>query len=625
MQLAIEQQSLSVEDSSARMSVIISLPRPQSNAAMVGDAMTGEAAMTLITEDQKNEVRQKIKGLGGKLKRSFSALGMVAADMPLARLAELSADPAIDYISPDRAVASASNGHLETEEGALNIRALVQGTTVDGRGIGVAILDSGIDQNHNLLKPSTGHAGVVYRKDFTGTGTVNDPYGHGTHVASIVAGSATVGNGAYRGIAPNASLLDLTVLDQNGQGTTCNVMAAINWCITNKAAYNIRVINLSLGTSPKDDHFHDPLCSAVYSAFTNGIVVVASAGNLGKDAQGRKVYGGINSPAIDPTVITVGALNTFGTDARSDNVVTTYSSRGPTRSYSVDIYGRRKYENYIKPDLVAAGNRIIGARSNGKIGGGNNILSIAPTLATGSYQNISDKLMYLSGTSMAAPIVTGAVVLMLQVNPSLTPNLVKTILCYTAQTLNGANTLEQGAGQVNIDGAVRIAKLMRTDLANLYYGDALLIGALPSPQASTISNQTAVWGQGVITNYCFLYGSALITKWQPVYANANEMDWVTWYQNSQLYYNPNLITSGVSINSGALTHSFSTYLATGQVFASGVVLGEGVVLSDGTVLGDGVVLGEGVILSDGVVLGDGKIRVSASFYGDDTAAMQPVP
>ena len=150
----------------------------------------------------------------------------------------------------------------------------------------------------------------------------------------------------------------LKALGSLGTGTSANVIAAIDWAIANKASKNIRVINMSLGTPVRDSYLTDPLCLAARRAVNAGIVVVASAGNRGKDLLGNKQYGTIGSPGIEPSVITVGAANTLGTDIRSDDTVATYSSRGPTRGYRT-INGVRKYDNLIKPDVIASGNKII--------------------------------------------------------------------------------------------------------------------------------------------------------------------------------------------------------------------------------------------------------------------------
>ena len=116
---------------------------------------------------------------------------------------------------------------------------------------------------------------------------------------------------------------------------------------------------MSLGTPSIESWRNDPLCRAARKLVDAGIVVVAAAGNNGKDAAGNKIYGAIHSPGNDPSVITVGASNTFGTDARNDDGIATYSSRGPTRSYYTNTSGTRVYDHLIKPDLVAPGNKVV--------------------------------------------------------------------------------------------------------------------------------------------------------------------------------------------------------------------------------------------------------------------------
>jgi subtilisin family serine protease len=142
-----------------------------------------------------------------------------------------------------------------------------------------------------------------------------------------------VSNGKYIGIAPKANIVNLRVLNSQGIGTVSGVLSALDWILTNRTTYNIRVVNMSLGVSAISSYEDDPICLAARKLVDAGVVVVAAAGNNGKNGAGQKIYGQIHSPGIEPSVLTVGAVNTFGTDNRSDDTIATYSSRGPTRSY----------------------------------------------------------------------------------------------------------------------------------------------------------------------------------------------------------------------------------------------------------------------------------------------------
>ncbi len=559
--------------------------------------------------------QEKLALLGGRIKQQHGEMGLVTIEAPRTAIRHLAAQGSIAYVSPDRPVAAM--GHIENTTGTTAVRKAISGITeVTGRNVGIAIIDSGVDDWHNRLYNN--EPGVAYQKDFTGSGSYRDNYGHGTHVASLAAGIDDNWTEDYSGLSNKSKLVSLRVLNSLGLGTASNVVAAIDWCVTNKASYNIRVINLSLGTSAKDSYKTDPLCLAARRAHNAGIVVVASAGNKGKDLLGNKMYGGINSPGIEPSVITVGAANTYGTDVRSDDTIATFSSRGPTRGYTT-VNGVRKYDNLIKPDLVAPGNRLIAAAAG--YYGGNTLLSLIPSLLAKDGA-IDERMMYLSGTSMSAPVVAGAVAMMLEVNPNLTPSLVKAILMYSAQPLNNFNMLEQGAGLLNVDGAVRLAKLVKSTLPTSN-GAALLTASLPTSQTSTIAGQSVKWGQGAITTFGFLSGSALMSNWQSVYASGQILGDAATYANSTL----SLVTgktSGVTLKSGAITVKANGVIlgdSVNAIFASGQVLGDGTILGDGVILGDGIILGDGVILGDGTTRADTTLRSTSAFLGDNTPSM----
>jgi subtilisin family serine protease len=466
---------------------------------------------------------------------------------------------------------------------------------LNGTGIGIAILDSGIYTSHHSLRSSTYQSRVVANVDFTGEGTTADLDGHGTHVASLAAGNSDISYGSYTGIAPAANLINVRVLNSQGQGSTSGVIAGIDWCVSNKAQYNIRVMNISLGTTAVDSYLDDPLCLAVRRAFSAGIVVCVAAGNLGKDEAGQKLYGSIHSPGIEPSAITVGAANTHGSDNRISDSVATYSSRGPTRGYYTDTNGVRHYDNLIKPDLIAPGNKLIGAQSPN-----NRLATENPALDVAVSSNPGRKMMRMSGTSMSTPIVAGAAALLLQRNPALTPNLVKAILEYTAQPLSGYNNFEQGAGLLNIEGAVRFAAAVRQDLTGLAVGSPLL-ATYPPVTSTTIANKTFSWGRGIVQKWNVIYGSVLLTKFHGIYAHGV------------------LLAEGVLLSEGTLIADGSL-LADGVLATDGVILSDGTLLESGSLLADGVMLGDGSLISDGVLLGDGVVMSDSVLIGSAAAA-----
>jgi len=201
------------------------------------------------------------------------------------------------------------------------------------------------------------NSAVAYAQSFVPGEGVDDLYGHGTHVAGMIAGNGANSSGAgylnnIHGVAPGVSLINLKVLDQNGASTDSQVIQAIEAAIQLKDTYNIKVINLSLGRPIYESYKLDPLCLEVEKAWQAGITVVVAAGNGGRDnSAGTLGYATIMAPANDPLVITVGAMNTGSTPARSDDVMATYSSKGPTLA-----------DHVVKPDLVAPGNLIYSVR-----------------------------------------------------------------------------------------------------------------------------------------------------------------------------------------------------------------------------------------------------------------------
>src|SRR4051812_29964895 len=346
---------------------------------------------------------------------NLDIIGGVALDLPNGVIKQLESRPEIFQIHDDRPTES-HNFRTAVTVGATVVRSTYG---YKGDGIGVAVIDSGVTSWHDdLTKGSVyktfpyGNQRVAKFVDFVGGRTLPyDDNGHGTHVAGIIAGNGydsgsgkagiIAGNGydsgsEKAGIAPNASIVSLKVLDGNGQGSISNVIAALNWVATNYQAYNIRVINLSVGAPIRESYWTDPLTLACKRVAELGITVVTAAGNRGKDATGRLMYGGITAPGNAPWVLTVGASSTQGTPTRADDVMADYSSSGPT---AIDFAA--------KPDLVAPGTGTVSLLSTGSLFAATKLTS----LIAGSGFSANKPYLALSGTSMAAPVVSGTVAL----------------------------------------------------------------------------------------------------------------------------------------------------------------------------------------------------------------------
>lgn len=426
--------------------------------------------------------------------RRLDIINAVVLDLPNAAIAQLEARPEIFRVHYNRPTGN-FNYRTSVTVGARTVNYTLGYT---GAGVGVAVIDSGIATWHDDLSGTNGSPDypygdqrVVHFVDFVnGQTQPYDDNGHGTHVSGIIAGNGFDSRGEKSGIAPNASIVSLKVLDANGVGTIGSMIAALDWVAANYQTYNIRVVNMSVGARITESYWTDPLTLAAKAVVERGIVVVGAAGNFGRNAQGNLQYGGITAPANAPWVLTVGASSTQGTLTRTDDVMAPYSSAGPTR---IDFGA--------KPDLVAPGTGTVSLAASGStfystkaqyLVDGKPVLGYKPYLS-------------LSGTSMAAPVVTGSVALMLQANPALTPNLVKAILQYTAQQYPGYNSLRQGAGFLNTLGAVRLARFYAANAVGsrlpvqkvwskqIVWGNHRISGGYINPKANAWASNV-IWG-----------------------------------------------------------------------------------------------------------------------------------
>jgi serine protease AprX len=446
-----------------------------------------------------------------KFAKENGRLGIIngqVLDLPNGLLKQLASNPNVFRVHYDRPI-GAHNYRTSVTTGA---RFVTDFLGFNGNGIGVAVIDSGIASWHDDLTNRTtklypyGNQRVAKFVDFVNGRTLPyDDNGHGSHVAGIILGNGYDSNGEKSGMAPGASLVSLKVLDAFGKGTISNIIAALDWIVTNGKTYNVRVVNMSVGAGVYESYWTDPLTLATKKVTDTGITVVAAAGNMGKNAAGQLQYGAITAPGNAPWVLTVGASSTMGTLTRLDDEMASYSSSGPT---FVDFAA--------KPDLVAPGTGTISLA----VPGSTFYTTKAQYLVKGKLLTANMPYLALSGTSMAAPVVTGTVALMLQANPNLTPNLIKAILQYTAQRYPNYSALRQGAGFLNSLGAVRLARYYATATAGakmptqivwskeIIWGNHRLTGGYINPTANAWGN-TVIWGTATIaeTNKNVVWGT----------------------------------------------------------------------------------------------------------------------
>jgi serine protease AprX len=492
--------------------------------AMVTDQVP---ASYIIQAASLDAARAAVRAAGGTITHELGIIDAVGAQLTPAQSDKLRANRALT-LSKDASVkvagVSPSYAVRQTMANALHAMGIT------GQGVGIAFVDTGL-----WATPLAGYDAI---RNVVST-SIPDDSGHGTHVTSIAASANITADGTYLGIAPRASWITIKTFGADGRGTYANTIRGLDWILVNKTKYNIRVVNMSFGATAQSYYWNDPLNRAVMKLWQAGIVVVASAGNNGPYAQS------ITVPGNNPYVITVGAMtdNYTPTNARDDRLAS-FSSTGPT------------YEGFVKPEIVAPGGHITGVMTKNQA-------------IPKAHREFHDGGNYftMSGTSQSAAVVSGVVALMLQAQPSLTPNQVKCKLmssAFAAVDSSGKlayTVFQQGAGQVNALAAVfnpytscgNVGLDIAADLAGTrHYGGPAHQKAdgtfyLVDAAGQQINQQGYIWNNGYLWNQGFLWSNGYI--WSNGYLWNNGYVWSNGYVwNNGTLWNQSFMPSTASVS-----------------------------------------------------------------------------
>ena len=467
-----------------------------------------------VARGHENDVIKAIARHGGRIRSQHPSINGLAADISGADVADL-VKHGVVAITRDHPVRLSSTPleqlTLDAQPQPMSVSTLRSTlglppgdannltTGINGSGVGIAIIDSGIAPSADFGNRIKGFFDFTQlNADGTpGTPAPYDDLGHGTHIAGLIASAGAPPSYMFQGIAPKANLVVVKVLDNQGASTTSRVIAAIEFIVRNQRSLGVQVINLSMGHPVTAPAKFDPLVQAIENAVRHNIVVVVAAGNDGPG------YASVNSPGNAPSAITVGAANGKTTVTRGDDYVPSFSSRGPTW-----------YDGLAKPDVVAPGVNLFSDAALGST------LANNPAYPQETVDGMA--LLDLSGTSMAAAVATGVIALELDANPNqsqypLRANAAKAILEYTAVRITSIDALTQGTGQINAAGAVQLASSVNTLAPSQTWW--LQSGVSGS---SAIGSNTYNWAQNII------WGTSLLTGQFVFYNNVAWLNNIIW-------------------------------------------------------------------------------------------------
>src|SRR4051812_37018663 len=433
----------------------------RSPAAVVDPALrTVHGTASVIVSGARSTELAVVKA-GGTITRELPIVGGYAAKVPANDLNTIARVPGVKAITWDRPT------HVQSAPGATNNIPSVYkkatsgdklaGVGGSGFGVNVALIDTGVtalpDIANSIVPVTPDVLGLGNQSclNLAGDATCDDLYGHGTFMAGIIAGNGAASNGKYVGMAPGAGIISIKVAGATGASDVSTLIAALQWVVQNKATYNIRVLNLSLGTDSTQSYSVDPLDYAAEKAWQAGIVVNVAASNRGPAAST------ISDPANDPFVITVGAIDDKGTNGPGDDALPNFTGRGPTAT-----------DGLAKPDVVAPGAHIVSLAAPGAA-----IPTQFPSTMAAPYRRGS-------GTSMSTAVVSGLVAQMLSLQPMLTPDRVKYELTSTAHT--DASTDRMAVGSGIVDGSR--ALLAGPGVANVGVAPSMGTGSLAASRGT---------------------------------------------------------------------------------------------------------------------------------------------
>ena len=384
------------------------LPGTNWTAITDADLLAGDYALVQVAHGTAGAVAAKARAAGATEVAALETIDMVTARISADALQALQRDSRVLVLASDDVVtASDRDGRYERTNGKPSPGVAVVDADkawddATGRGVTVALMDTGIAEHPDL------DGSVVARLDFVNDGaTLQDPSGHGTFVAGLIAAHGTT----FKGVAPDAKLISLRVLDQKGIGTMHGVLAAFDWLLHNRTTTHIKVLNLSFGAPQRSSYHRELLAGVVESAWFAGVTVVAAAGNAGPNK------GTVAMPGADPFVITVGSFADQGTLATNDDRESVFSSRGPTR------------DGFAKPDLLAPGEHIVSLRVPGT------------ALDREEGKNVpAGPYARLTGTSASTAMVAGAAADILEAHSRYSATQVKGALTASGRHLAGTRT-----------------------------------------------------------------------------------------------------------------------------------------------------------------------------------------